>query len=488
MSYKLAKYSDADLKRMPTALATEIRRMKSESDDFDADYYEIWAETDGILAGKAEAAMQASDNQQLRTSPKATSTKPTAPKATAPKPAPKVKAPKAAKMATKVANGTKAKYQGVFGDYDGDGILNVDDPNPTIKGDRETVEEVKLTDEIAALIVYREDMDDLRKEFVKLLEAKAQGEDSVYSRTKTPFSIVNKLRRKRLVAVVENGKLKQGPTGLTDIIGTMIVFSDQEELATFVVLVNKGTFGKVLEFDDYYKQPQAGYKAYHWNVIYKGTPVEIQAKTKRMYHIADENHTMYKTGEGRPEYLLALTDLMETADNGNKWAADIIDPIIADKAKLRHYLTKEKIKASRPGGTHSPIGKQVRTAPRKVARKATGTAKPQRTEYQSKVLAFRNKREALLARTLKREDLGRMKMEEVLEVAQEFNALRLDHVQGKDASSDSKQRLTPTAANLVRWMKAPGNFDMIGLDTYRRNDATANLKIREEIWWKRLGL
>lgn len=469
MSYRLKKYTDADLDRMPAGLAAEIRRAKEESDDFDIDFFDIWQETDTILADKAEAALKAAAPVKAAMPAKA-------------KKAVKVtKAPaKKPNGATAKLTGTKTKYSGVFGDYDGDGVLNVDDPNPTKAGDRETVEEVKLSDEIAAIIKYRDDIDDLRKEFVKLLEDKAKGEDEVYSRTKAPFSIINKLRRKRLVAEMQNGKLKTGPTGLTDIIGTMIVFPNQDRLEAFVKLVNAGAFGTVLEFDDYYAKPQAGYKAYHWNVVYKGVPVEIQAKTKRMYVIAHENHTLYKTGDQNASYLLALTDLMEHADKGEAWATSIIDPILTDPAKIRHYLTKEKIMFKRPASA----------APKRtmrVVKKARPASAP-KGDYQQKVADMRDRREAMLASTIKREDLGRLSMEQVLELAQKFNKLRLPHVSDKDSKGDSKQRISPTGINLIRWMKNPGNFDLIGLDTYRRNDPTANLRIKEQIWWNRLGL
>ena len=168
------------------------------------------------------------------------------------------------------------KYRGVFGDYDGDGVLNVDDPDPYTPGDGTTVEEVKLADEIEKIIDFRKDYDTARNEFVEILKKHAEGETDILSRTKTPYSIINKLRRKRLV----------GKKGLTDVIGTMVVFPDQKSLEDFKDKVNAGKLGEVLEFDDYYKKPQAGYRAYHWNVVYKGSPVEIQAKTERVKKIA----------------------------------------------------------------------------------------------------------------------------------------------------------------------------------------------------------
>jgi ppGpp synthetase/RelA/SpoT-type nucleotidyltranferase/predicted ABC-type ATPase len=225
------------------------------------------------------------------------------------------------------------KYRGVFGDYDGDGVLNVDDPDPYTPGDGTTVEEVKLADEIEKIIDFRKDYDTARNEFVEILKKHAEGETDILSRTKTPYSIINKLRRKRLV----------GKKGLTDVIGTMVVFPDQKSLEDFKDKVNAGKLGEVLEFDDYYKKPQAGYRAYHWNVVYKGSPVEIQAKTERVKKIAKANHTLYKEGRDDAEKLGALMLLANQADKGDQAAMKKIDPVLKDPKALKQYLTEKKM-------------------------------------------------------------------------------------------------------------------------------------------------
>jgi hypothetical protein len=84
-------------------------------------------------------------------------------------------------------------------------------------------------------------------------------------------------------------------------------------------------------------------------------------------------------------------------------------------------------------------------------------------------------------------DIRKWSVEEVLETAQRFNENRSLLAQMKDNSSDNKKRLTPTPENLRRWMNEPGRFDLIGIDTFEKNNPTANLKIKREIFWKRLG-
>ncbi len=76
----------------------------------------------------------------------------------------------------------------------------------------------------------------------------------------------------------------------------------------------------------------------------------------------------------------------------------------------------------------------------------------------------------------------------VLAEAQKFEALRSKSAQTQDAKGDSKKRLTPTRENLIRWMNNPGGFDLIGIDTYKAGDATADLKIKKEVFWNRFNI
>ena len=75
---------------------------------------------------------------------------------------------------------------------------------------------------------------------------------------------------------------------------------------------------------------------------------------------------------------------------------------------------------------------------------------------------------------------------QILEQAQAFHKRRRLSAQVLDESVDHKKRLTPTPENLVRWMNDPGKFDLIGIDTFEKNNPTADLKIKKEIFWHRL--
>jgi len=365
-------------------------------------------------------------------------------KASGGKPAPKAKDKAAAEKKEKPHKQyDRGRYEAIFGDYDKDGIANVDDPNPLTPGDTDSVEEVQLSDEIAALIDFRKEYETVREGFVgKLGESVGADNATILSRTKTPYSIINKLRRKRLV----------GKNGITDVVGAMIVFDTQKELNEFKDYVNTGALGEVLVFDDYYTNPLNGYKAYHWNIIYDGAAIELQAKTARMKTIASANHTLYKTGRNDADRLLELTNLMEKADNGDHDAAEQIDAIISDQGGLEKYLSAAEPEPSRAAKPDPEPSK---------------TPEPVKVDQNTYFSAVNN--------AIARIDQS-MTEDEVIELGREIMAERRAYVQAKDLGRDSKQRLTPTPENLIRWMKRPGQFDLIGVDTFKQDTPTADYK------------
>jgi hypothetical protein len=83
-------------------------------------------------------------------------------------------------------------------------------------------------------------------------------------------------------------------------------------------------------------------------------------------------------------------------------------------------------------------------------------------------------------------EFAKMSRNEVLEIAQRVHKNRRLAAQVVDEAVDHKKRLTPTPENLVRWMKEPGKYDLIGIDTFEKNNPTADLKIKKEIFWARL--
>lgn len=200
---------------------------------------------------------------------------------------------------------TRADYPAVFGDIDRDKLPDVDDPRPTKPGDTESIEEVQLSDEIGALIDTREDYVEVMEDLKKELRTIGRKGSYALGRVKTPYSILNKLRRKKL-------------DELTDLAGTMLVVKDQKNLERVKKAIQDRY--EILDFDDYYKDPLGGYRAYHFIVEKDGVPVEIQLKTKRMKTLADAAHTAYKRGELNSETLDKLSRLALKADKGDRAA------------------------------------------------------------------------------------------------------------------------------------------------------------------------
>ncbi|MDR8389870.1 hypothetical protein NC796_01890 [Aliifodinibius sp. S!AR15-10] len=237
---------------------------------------------------------------------------------------------------------TTEDYPGIFGDFDGDGIPNADDPNPQLAGDTDTVEETKLTDEIKQLIDLRGDYQQALDQVIAKLTG-MQPKATVKGRVKSPYSVINKLRRKRIKTDIKQANANQLYTqGLTDMAGCMIVLSDQKDLDQVVKQIDSGAIGEVFEHEDKYAEPVGGYRAHHFIVMAGEAgdiPVEIQVKTQRMAQIAKAAHTPYKSGTLNTKRMQHLTDLAWKADQGNEEAAKKIDDLLGNPTKLNQQLT-----------------------------------------------------------------------------------------------------------------------------------------------------
>jgi len=237
---------------------------------------------------------------------------------------------------------TTEDYPGIFGDFDGDGIPNADDPNPQQSGDTDTVEETKLTEEIKQLIDLRGDYQQALDEVISKLK-KLQPKGTVKGRVKSPYSVINKLRRKRIKGDIKQAHADELYTqGLTDMAGCMIVLSGQTELNQVVKQIVSGAIGEVFEHEDKYAKPVGGYRAHHF-IVMAGEggdiPVEVQVKTHRMSQIASAAHTPYKNGKLNTGRMHQLTNLAWQADQGDKQAASTIDALLGNPEKLTNELT-----------------------------------------------------------------------------------------------------------------------------------------------------
>lgn len=227
------------------------------------------------------------------------------------------------------------KYQGIFGDYDGDGVTNVNDLNPLDKSKVGKVDNIEIDQTFKKLIDLKNDLDVKMYEALEELDKKSPKNAEFYARTKTPFSIVKKLVDKRLL---------DPKKGLTDLIGTTVVVSNQNELEKVKKDLDKGLMGEVLDFDDFYKNPNNGYRAYHYIVMFKGIPIEIQLKTKMQKQLNEVSHEFYKKGTLNAKGLNEVSEMIMKADKGDKEALEKAKILLNNESELAKKISVESYK------------------------------------------------------------------------------------------------------------------------------------------------
>ena len=166
---------------------------------------------------------------------------------------------------------------------------------------------------------------------VDTLDEKAPKGADIYARTKTPYSILKKLVEKRML---------DPKRGLTDMIGTTIAVENQKELVELRDKIDNGLLGKVLDRDDFYKRPNAGYRAYHYIVEYKGVPVEVQLKTKNMKKLHEVAHKSYKLGTLNPKTLNEVSIVFMKADKGDAKSKVQMEKLLSNKKQLTSKISK----------------------------------------------------------------------------------------------------------------------------------------------------
>jgi ppGpp synthetase/RelA/SpoT-type nucleotidyltranferase len=238
-------------------------------------------------------------------------------------------------------------YNWILGDFDKDGVPNADDTKPLDKNKTKRIDEPSVTSGIKSLISLKNTLDSKMYSFIDELKDVAPNKSKIYARTKTPYSVLDKLIKKRLSTI-------------TDLIGTTVVTNDKNELDTVKKYVESGKMGKVTEFEDMYKSPKKGYRAYHFLIDRDGMSIELQLKTKRQKALNELTHEPYKLGNINVPLQLKMTEVANRADEGDKDAIKDYNEFMKQPNIEKVFYAKSGGKMATGGGVSSNINTDLK--------------------------------------------------------------------------------------------------------------------------------
>ena len=229
----------------------------------------------------------------------------------------------------------KSAYDAILGDFDKDGVPNIDDRNPLNKKIKGKIEQVEASKSFHTLLDLKAELDSVMGKSINKLKKVSPADSDLYARTKTPYSIIKKLVDKRLLD-------KHNPKkGLTDLVGTTVAVEDHDDLIKVRNDIRKGLLGEIIEEEDMYSKPKSGYMAYHYIISVDKIPVEVQLKTKRMKVVSEASHDAYKKGTLDSNYMLKMTKLADKADRGNKKAIEEFAKETKNMSALKKRMDKD---------------------------------------------------------------------------------------------------------------------------------------------------
>jgi len=121
-----------------------------------------------------------------------------------------------------------------------------------------------------------------------------------YGRIKSRESILEKIGRKKITL-----------QDMTDIAGIRVVVNSMDDLHRAVKVVRNNF--QVIQEEDYIKYPNKGYRSYHFIIMVKGKPIELQIRTMRMEDWANVTHDVFYKNRSKlvEKYRERLVNILE---------------------------------------------------------------------------------------------------------------------------------------------------------------------------------
>jgi len=200
---------------------------------------------------------------------------------------------------------TQKEY--IYGDFDNDGVKNIDDPYP-FDPDRSEWPDPNTNPTYYYQAQYGGFDTKMSEELQKIEEANNRGSPMLketiadnpgsYGRVKTVPSTIGKMRKKSY-------------TDISDTAGATIVVETREDVMKEANRLKSNYKIDPSETDDFYSHPKDDvYYAYHLGLIDENNgTLEVQIKTRKMKKLHEEMHEAYKRGESLEPYRARAKEL-----------------------------------------------------------------------------------------------------------------------------------------------------------------------------------
>lgn len=187
--------------------------------------------------------------------------------------------------------------QFLFGDYDKDGVRNIDDPKPLDKSKKwptrssKFYHKTRMGGQDVKLSKVIHDTEKKNKQSTPLFRRLLKQNKGSYGRTKTVPSTLDKL-------------VKHHHSDIRDTSAVTITTKDRKSAFKKAKQIKQKYKTDSKEYDNFYKKPKGGvYYGIHLGILGKNKErVEVQVKSKKMDEHSKKMHDTYKKGKNLSKY------------------------------------------------------------------------------------------------------------------------------------------------------------------------------------------